>query len=135
MLRRVAFTAGAAVATIALLAGPAGAFECYNANRSAQGNAAAGAHSKGLLSFTEILTGEVGLCEEGAAFVIAGAEAEGFRSDVLINGHTLMAGGLEKNGKGESKLHDGQGIDHLSQEFFDTVEPLIGQAFGICAAA
>ena len=29
-----------------------------------------------------------------------------------------MAGGLEKNGNNEDLLHDGQGIDHLSGEFF-----------------
>lgn len=33
----------------------------------------------------------------------------------------------------EEKLDDGSGIDHLSDEFFATVDPLIGQAFGLCA--
>jgi hypothetical protein len=32
-----------------------------------------------------------------------------------------MAGGLELNGKGEEKLHDGQAIDHLSDEFFEAL--------------
>ena len=39
---------------------------------------------------------------------------------------------VEKNGKGEEKLHDGQGIDHLSEEFFAAADALIGPAFGLC---
>jgi len=111
------------------------AFECYNANRSDQGNASAGAHSNGLDSIPEILANPdiVGLCPAGVEHVINGLEDAGFRTDVLINGHALMAGGLEKNGKGEDKLHDGQGIDHLSAEFFALGDVLIGEGFGICA--
>jgi len=62
---------------------------------------------------------------------VAGLEDAGFRTDVLINFRTLMARGLES--QHEEKLNDGSGIDHLSEEFFATVDPLIGQAFGICA--
>jgi hypothetical protein len=51
---------------------------------------------------------------------------------VLINFRTLMAQGLERTGK-EDMLHDEKGIDHLSDEFFATVDPLIGEAFEICA--
>jgi len=76
-------------------------------------------------------TFEIGLCPEGAAFVIAGLDEQGFKADVLINFRTLMASGLEKTGK-EDKLHDGQGIDHLSAEFFAAVDPLIGAGFGLC---
>lgn len=50
--------------------------------------------------------------------VIAAMQALGFYTDFLINGHALMAGGLEKNGKGDEKLHDGRQFDHLSDEFF-----------------
>jgi hypothetical protein len=114
------------------LAAPAGAFECYNAVRSAQGNQSA-AQSTALLSFEEILSDPeiVGLCPDGVQFVLAGLEAEGFRTDLLINFRTLMARGLERTHP--DKLHDGSGIDHLSEEFFATVDPLIGEAFGLCA--
>lgn len=30
-------------------------------------------------------------------------------------------------------LNNGSGIGHLSQAFFDTVDPLIGEGFGFCA--
>ena len=74
----------------------------------------------------------VGLCPEGVEFVVAGLEEAGFRTDVLINFRTLMAQGLERSGN-DDLLHDGKGIDHLSEEFFATVDPLIEEAFGLCA--
>jgi hypothetical protein len=43
-----------------------------------------------------------------------------------------MAQGLERSGN-DDLLHDGKGIDHLSEEFFATVDPLIEEAFGLCA--
>ena len=70
---------------------------------------------------------------EGVEFVLAGVEDAGFRTDLLINFRTLMARGLEL--RHEEKLHDGSGIDHLSEEFFATADPLIGQAFEIAQQA
>ena len=132
-MRRSLVVRAAGVATAALvgLATPAGAFECYNALRSAQGNQSA-AKSNALFSFEEILSDPeiVGLCPDGVQFVLTGLEAEGFRTDVLINFRTLMARGLERTHP--EKLHDGSGIDHLSDRFFATVDPLIEQAFGMC---
>lgn len=129
--RLVIRAAGVATAVLVALAAPAGAFECYNAVRSAQGNQSA-ARSNALFSFEEILSDPeiVGLCPEGVQAVLTGLEAEGFRTDVLINFRTLMARGLERTHP--EKLHDGSGIDHLSDEFFATVDELIGQAFGLC---
>jgi hypothetical protein len=111
----------------------ASAFECYNANRSDRGNAAA-AKAPALASLEEILADPeiVGLCPAGVDHVIEGLQEAGYDTNILINFRSLMAQGLEKNGKGEDKLHDGQGIDHLSEEFFATVDPLIGEGFGIC---
>lgn len=136
MIRRAWLSVGAGLLMLAVSASSVFAFECYNASRSDTGNAAAGAHSNGLMSFERILADPniVGLCPAGVDFVLAAVEADGrYRTDVLINSHTLMAGGLEKNGKTE-KLHDGRGIDHLGAEFFAFVGPLVGQGFGICAA-
>jgi hypothetical protein len=132
-MRRSLVVRAAGIATAALigLAAPAGAFECYNALRSAQGNQSA-AESSALFSLEEILADPeiVGLCPAGVDHVIAGLADAGFRTDVLINFRTLMASGLERTHP--EKLHDGRGIDHLSEEFFATVDPLIGQGFGIC---
>jgi hypothetical protein len=132
MRKRLAIrAAGIATAVLIAFAAPAGAFECYNAMRSAQGNMSA-AQSNALFSLEEILSDPeiVGLCPEGVQFVLAGLEEAGFRTDVLINFRTLMAGGLERTHP--EKLQDGSGIDHLSEDFFATVDPLIGQAFGMC---
>jgi hypothetical protein len=129
--RLVIGAAGIAAAVGVAFATPASAFECYNAIRSAQGNMSA-AKANALFSIEEILADPeiVGLCPEGVQFVLAGLEDAGFRTDVLINFRTLMARGLERTHP--DKLHDGTGIDHLSEEFFGTVDPLIGEAFGLC---
>jgi len=109
------------------------AFECYNTQRSEQGNASA-AKSPALASIEEILSDPefVGLCPAGVEHVISGLEDAGYRTDVLINIHTVMAQGLEKSGH-EAQLQDGKGIDHLSEGFFAVVDVLIGEGFGICA--
>jgi hypothetical protein len=130
-VRPVIRVAGIATAALVAFATPAVAFECYNADRSAQGNQSA-AGSAALNSLEEILSDPeiVGLCPDGVQFVLAGLEDAGFRTDVLINFRTLMARGLEE--RHEDMLHDGSGIDHLSDEFFATAGPLIEQAFGMC---
>ena len=132
-LRRVAVGAGVGLGLIALSTSSAHAFECYNAVRSAAGNQAAGANSQALVSFERILADPeiVGLCPEGVDFTIAAVEDAGYRTDILINFRTLMAGGLERAGH-EDQLHDGKGIDHLGEEFFAFVDPIIGEAFGLC---
>lgn len=134
MIWKLIVGTGAAVLAVALSAGSALAFECFNANRSAQGNAGA-TNGQALMSLSELLSDPefVGLCPAGVEHVISGLEEEGFEADVVINFRALMAGGLEKNGKGEEKLHDGQGIDHLGEEFIEVADELIGEGFGVCA--
>lgn len=129
--RRLIGVVGLALAAIVTLPTSAGAFECYNAIRSAQGNQSA-AQSKALMSLNEILADPdiVGLCPAGVEFVISGLQDAGFRTDVLINSRTLMASGLEKTHP--DRMQDGKGIDHLSEEFFATADPLVGEAFGLC---
>lgn len=130
MRKRMVVTVVAAI-TFALSAAPAFAFECYNASRSAQGNAAA-AGSNGFFTFEFALANFEGLCPAGVEYVIDGLQELGYDTSVLINAHALMAGGLERNGKGEALLHDGKGIDHLSEGFFEDLGPLVGAASAIC---
>jgi hypothetical protein len=131
--RRLIGLVGLAMAAIVAFPTSASAFECYNAIRSAQGNLSA-AKSNGSMTLQEILADPeiVGLCPAGVNFVIAGLQDAGFRTDILINSHTIMASGLEETHP--EKLQDGKGIDHLSPEFFATADGLIGQAFGLCGA-
>lgn len=117
MFRNLFAIAATATATIALSGSAALAHECYNASRSAQGNAAA-AKSQALVSGEEALAMFCGLDAETADSILQQLGEQGFATDFLINSHAMMAGGLEKNGKGEEKLHDGQAIDHLGEEFF-----------------
>jgi len=134
MTKKFLLATALGVAGVMLTAGSTWAFECYNTQRSDTGNAHA-ANGQAMASLEKILTEEVGLCPAGVEHVLEGLEAEGFRTDVLINFRALMAGGLEKSEKGEAKLHDERGIDHLGEKFFVVVDPLIGEAFGICGAA
>ena len=131
MFKRVGFVLGAAAATVAMTASTAFAHECYNARRSAQGNESA-AGGNGFFTIETALIQFEGLCPEGAAMVIDGLQDAGYRTDVLINAHALMAGGLERNGKGGDKLHDGLGIDHLGEEFFGTLESLMPAGVAAC---
>lgn len=116
-VKKLTITVATVTTAFALTGGSALAFECFNASRSAQGNAAA-AGSPALISAEEALMMFCGLSAADAAEAIAAMEDLGFDMGFLINGHALMAGGLEKNGKGGEKLQDGKGIDHLSGEFF-----------------
>jgi hypothetical protein len=129
--RRLIGVVGLAMAAIVTFPTSAGAFECYNAIRSAQGNQSA-AQSKTLMSISEILADPeiVGLCPDGVEFVIDGLQEAGFRTDVLINFRTLMASGLEKTHP--ERMQDGKGVDHLSEEFFATAGPLVDEAFSLC---
>ena len=123
MFRNLVAAGATAVTTIALTGGMALAHECYNASRSDQGNASA-AKSQALVSGEEALAMFCGLDAASADAVLAQLQGQGFDTDFLINSHALMAGGLEKNGKGEEKLHDGQAIDHLGDEFFAALAAL-----------
>jgi hypothetical protein len=124
-IRKLTFAAAAALATLATTAGSAFAFECYNATRSEQGNQAA-AGAPALVSLEEALVMFCGVDPDDTADIVEQMAALGYRTDILINGHTIMASGLEKSESGEEKLHDGQAIDHLSEQFFidlATIEP------------
>jgi hypothetical protein len=102
-----------------------------NASRSARGNEAASG-SNGFFSIETALIEFEGLCPEGAAVVIDGLQEAGYRTDVLINAHSVMAQGLAKNGKGGDKLHDGLAIDHLGDELVGTLEELLPAGVAAC---
>jgi len=134
MIKKLLAATGIGVTAVMLTAGSTWAYECYNTSRSDTGNAN-GAKGQAMASLEEILGGEFGLCQDGIDHIVDGLEAEGFDGDALINFRAMMAGGLERNGNGEELLHDGQGIDHLSEDFFELADQLIGEAFGICGGA
>jgi hypothetical protein len=125
------------MAAFMLTAGPAAAHECYVANRSAQGNASAGANSQAwdAVSLDTVLTQFIGLpqpladCVEANAgtygipssFVFGGKQAVGQGGVIAENNPNMQAKGLSSNG---------QGIDHAE----DAYGPAIGAAIGFCSA-
>ena len=121
-MRRTMMTAGAALTALFLSAAPALAHECYNTQRSDQGDTHAEA-GQGLSSFDELLDE---LCPEGDAIVLAARDSSGFDTDgVLVNVNAVMGGGALQNGH---KTTDGHDIDYLPPE----LTAAIGQSFGTC---
>ncbi|WP_154402614.1 hypothetical protein [Nocardioides speluncae] len=116
MMRRLTTLVGTTTAVVLFSATGAMAHECYNASRSANGNAHAvnGQHS----SYGELL--DV-LCPAGDAIVEAAVAEHGFDSDgILVNTKALMGAGKHET--------DGHAIDYLP----DWLSAAIGAAFGTC---
>ena len=138
MLRRLSTVAIGGAAALVLLAGPATAHECFVANRSAQGNAAVGAHSAAweAVSLDTILTQFIGLpqpladCVETNAdaygiplsFVFGAKQAVGQDGVIAEKNPNFTAKGLSSNGKG---------IDHAEDVYLAS----IGAAIEFCSAA
>ena len=117
MTRRLITMVGTITALMILSATGAAAHECYNASRSAAGNANA-VNGQALVSYDELLGL---LCPDGAAMVEAAVAQANYDTDgVLVNSHALMGGG-----KAET---DGRAIDYLPSG----VSAAIGAAFGTC---
>lgn len=132
MFNRFARASVLALALTAMTAGATLAHECFVANRSSQGNQAAGTHSKswlyvdlvglaGFLSDPSSPDALPPLSDAQLAYFVARAQELGVPSDIAIflggrpktGGFTIGgdAPGFEANGKGT----DGRGIEH----FFD----------------
>lgn len=109
----------AAVASVALAAGPASAHFCFKENlndRAAQGMAG----SANWVSFGTLAFEFTGLCPEGIEIL---AEAGGVTTETLINGHGLMAGGTLKKESSGNKA-----IGHLDFEGIDAAFPAAAEA-------
>lgn len=135
--RRVCVVAAGSAFALAAMAGPAAAHECFNASRSAQGDASAGAHSAAWdeVSLDTVLTEFIGLpqpladCVEAHAadfglpqsFVFGGKQAVGQDGVIAEHNPNLTTKGLASNGKG---------IDHGEDVYGDA----IGAAIGACSA-
>lgn len=117
MMRRLITLAGTTTAVVLLSASGAAAHECYNASRSATGNANA-VNGQALVSYDELL---VLLCPAGAAIVEGAVAAHAFDTDgILVNSNALMGAGKQET--------DGRAIDYLPGWFSES----IGMAFGTC---
>jgi cytochrome c-type biogenesis protein CcmE len=121
LVRRLATTGIAAVAVLALTAGPASAHFCFKTNlneRAAQGQAG----SANWVSFHDVAFEMTGLCDEGIAILAA---AGGATPDTLINGHGVMAGGTLRKGADSGT----KSISHLD---FAAIEAAMPAAIDAC---
>jgi hypothetical protein len=117
MTRRLITLVGTTTALLALGTTGASAHECYNASRSATGNAHA-VNGQALVSYAELLGL---LCPAGDAIVEAAVAANAFETDgILVNSNALMGAGKQAT--------DGHAIDYLPSWFSAS----IGAAFGTC---
>jgi hypothetical protein len=138
MFKRIARASVLAVALTAVTAGAALAHECYVANRSSQGNQAAGTHSKswiyvdlpGLAAFLSDPSDPEALpplSESQLAYFVARAQELGVPSDIGLfvggrpktGGFTIagQAAGFVANGKGS----DGRGLEHFFEAHIENV--------------
>jgi hypothetical protein len=129
------FLAAAAVAglTVAIMAGPASAHECYNTSRSVKGNTSIAAHSPSFFTFDDAAmgfftdpalpdgSGGLGLCTEGAQWLLAqihaNPDAVGFDASIVISGRVVQASGIDHSpsARAQANLSNGKGIDHLGE--------------------
>lgn len=114
---RMSVYASAMVLTLALSGSTAFAFHCYNASRSDQGNASA-AKAPALATPGDLLVAFCGVDPADVEGILDELEDEGFETDILINAHAIMAGGLQGKDQGEELLDNDKGIDHLGGDFF-----------------
>jgi hypothetical protein len=148
MLRKLSAAVAFAGVLVALAAGPASAFDCYNASRSTQGNTAIAANSPAFMTFNEAAFGFLtapppegpGLCPDGANWLIgqldANAASLGLSDTIVISAVTVQAQGLFRvsNATATGNQSNGKGIDHLDANVAlnDFINANIGTAFGMC---
>jgi hypothetical protein len=119
MIRRAVTLLGTTIALLILSATGASAHECYNASRSATGNAHA-VNGQALVSYDELLGL---LCPAGAAIVEAAVTANEFDTDgILVNSNALMGAGKQAT--------DGHAIDYLPGWFSESIDTAFGTCFG-----
>lgn len=117
MMRRLVTLVGTTTAVVLVSATGAMAHECYNASRSANGNAHA-VNGQALSSYDELLGV---LCPAGDAIVEAAVAEHNFNTDgILVQTNALMGAGKHAT--------DGHAIDYVPDWFSAS----IGAAFGTC---
>lgn len=134
-MRHLVRAGGTVAATLAIItfgAGAASAHECFNASRSAQGNASVAAHSAAWqeVSLDTVLTQFIGLPQGLADCVEANADSFGIPSSFVFGdkqSHNI--GVIAENNPNTALFANGKGIDHGEDAF----GPAIGAAIGFCS--
>ena len=139
MFRRLSRRSGAALALSAAIvtASGAGAFahDCFNASRSAKGDAQAGTYSQAWVQINvadliaEDVANDVYSAEDGQCILAAYTEAGGrLSASIHVKGATGQDGLIGLNNPHPEKASDGRGIDH----FFESQFGIIIGAFETC---
>ena len=139
MFRRLSRRSGAALALSAAIvtASGAGAFahDCFNASRSAKGDAQAGTQSQAWVQINvadliaEDVANDVYSAEDGQCILAAYTEAGGrLSASIHVKGATGQDGLIGLNNPHPEKASDGRGIDH----FFESQFGIIIGAFETC---
>jgi len=129
-----------------LASSPAFAHECYNASRSATGNASIAAHSPSYISlsdaaldfFTTPPPDGLGLCDAGASWLLdqidANAASLGVSSNTQISIRVVQAGGIDHspNARAQANQSNGKGVDHLGEN--SALNAFIGANFAEASA-
>ena len=127
--RRLVGTLAATAGLLVASAGAASAHECFVANRSAQGNAAVGAHSAAWqeVSLEFIVTAFLGQTPEVAACVVAAAPDAGIPTSFVFGGKQAVGseGVIMENNPNAERSSDGRGIDHAEEVYGEAVVRLI----------
>lgn len=130
-------TAGAFTALTMMAGGSAWAHECFNASRSAQGDAAVGAHSAAWqeVSLNTIVTVFLGQTQEVAACVEPLAMAAGVPESFVFGnkqaqGQDFVIAERNPNMVDKGLASDGHGIDHAEDVYGATVVGLIFECGG-----
>ena len=146
-MRKLLVATAIAGMAVVLGAGPAFAHECYNTQRSAQGNTSVATHSPNFVTFNDSAfefltdpTGPIGLCDAGASWLVdqidQNAAALGITSTTVVFERTTQAKGIDNspNARAQSNLSNGKGVDHLAENVAlnDFIGANIGPAFGQC---
>ena len=120
LVQRALMSSVAAVAAVAVAAGPASAHFCFKESlnaRAAQGMAG----SANWIAFGDLAAEITGLCPAGIDIL---ADAAGVTTATMIHGHAVMAGGtLKKESPGN------KAISHLD---FDAIDAAFPAAVAAC---
>ena len=123
--RRILTGTAATAGIVVVAAAPAFAHDCYNASRSAQGDASVAAHSAAWQEVTleTVVTTFLGQTQDVANCVVMNADEYGLPQTFVFGGKQAQGQDTEiaSNNPNEALFTDGKGIDHAEDVYGPTL--------------
>ena len=119
-MKRIGIVVAGAAAAVLLVGSAASAHECYIANRSATGNAAATHSGRWVVLTVEDLAGLTPPSTDQACFIASWTDNGGPASFTVRSNKTIGEGSANPN------LANGKGLEHAEDVFGDLFEAAIG---------